>query len=91
MKKLLFGIASTLSLVVIGSASGLAADRPWTAATSVSGAVQPLANPAAGLKKIFSNLGSATDAYDATGGFIAAGGFPRSFGRSHIRPKNRLS
>ncbi len=76
MNKKLLGIALTLASLPLGTVASYAADRgvaPRTAATSIPGTIRPMAKRPANLKTIFSNLGSKTDAYDASNGYFVSG------------------
>ncbi len=76
MKRILLGIALTLTLLPLGSTAAFAADRgvaPRAAATSTPATIHPMVKPPASLKKIFSNLGSSTDAYDSSNGYFVSG------------------
>src|SRR4029077_16127345 len=75
VKKTLLGSLLCLTLLAL-CATGLAADKahhPQYGATVVPGNVRPMVSPDAGQQAIFSNLGSRTDAYDATNGYFVSG------------------
>jgi hypothetical protein len=71
MKKLVVAIVLTASLLAVGVTSALA-QQHHLAVAPVTDAVSPDTDDA-GLATIFSNLGKSKDAYDGTGGWIAAG------------------
>jgi hypothetical protein len=62
-----------LFLITIISTLGLAQTVPLMAVTRSSSLVRPLDAPPAGLVKLYSNLGSKTDAYDDNLGWIVWG------------------
>jgi hypothetical protein len=72
MKKLVGAVVLTATLLTVGGTSLLAQQHHFAAA-SVPDAAQSPDNAEAGLATIFSNLGPNKDAYDGTGGWIAAG------------------
>jgi hypothetical protein len=74
VSKTLVGLLLCLLLLAVCSAPALAQARhPQAAATSQSFNIVPLMDPDAGFKKIFSNLGTASDAYDASNGYFVSG------------------
>jgi hypothetical protein len=75
VKKTLLGFLLCLTLLAVCSAPALAQAKgyhPQAAATTPSPSVIP-ATPDAGQTKIFSNLGSSTDAFDASNGYFVSG------------------
>ncbi len=83
MKKTLQGLLLCLTVMALYSGTALAqARRPQAAATSTPRTIHPMANPDAGLRKIFSNLGTPTDAYDSTNGYFVMGATNALFGYS---------
>lgn len=74
MKKTLLGSLLCLTLLAL-CATGLAADKahhPQYGATVVPDNVRPMVSPDV-QQAIFTNLGSRTDAYDATNGYFVSG------------------
>ena len=73
MKKILL----VTLLLTLWSVAVFAADSrargPQQAVTNVPGVVHPMVKPWHGLKKIFSNLGSNTDLFDASNGYFVSG------------------
>jgi hypothetical protein len=75
VKKTLLGLLLAVTLSVVSSAPALAQNYhrpPQTAKTTPSPDVVPMA-PDAGNVKIFSNLGTNTDAFDSTNGYFVSG------------------
>jgi hypothetical protein len=74
VKRTILALAVVLSLMSFGLSAAFGADRvPQSAATFTSGVVHAMPNTPAGLKTIFTNLGSKTDAYDASNGYFVSG------------------
>lgn len=73
MKKVLLAAL----VLMLCSVSVLAADSrahsPQAAVTTRSSVIHPMASTPAGLKKIYTNLGSSTDAYDSANGWFVSG------------------
>jgi hypothetical protein len=71
MKRTLLGLF--LCLTLCGTTVLAQARHPQAAASAPSAINRPMDNPDAGLRKIFSNLGTPTDAYDSTNGYFVSG------------------
>jgi hypothetical protein len=71
-KILLVTLLLTLCSVAVFAADSRA-QSPQVAVTKASPVIHPMSSPPAGLKKIYSNLGSKTDAYDASNGYFVSG------------------
>ena len=79
MKKTMLG----LTLLALCSATALAASHgPQNAHTQASKVIHRSADSDAGLKKIFTNLGPSTDAFDSSNGYFVMGDTNAAYGYS---------